>query len=504
MPSADQSSFNGIDAIVYAAEDSGVKLAAGVPGFPINGIFTALQNNPSIKADWQYNEKIAYEMAMGASACGDRSLVISKHVGINIMSDPMIISVTHGIGAGIVVIVGDDIGAGLSQNEQDSRWYGKLAEIPVFDPATPGTLYESILKGFEMSETISAPVLVRVTESVLNSNGPIDQRRPDNPHKKMGKDAWHYTMYGKHQKYLAEGWSIAEIEANGSEMNICELSKPAMDMHGHVGIISSGYASVIVTKVLEKVQASHLSLTQVNPIPRDLINNFMSMMDLVLVCEEGAPFIEEHISSAKVKGRLTNHLPRAGVLSEEEILRGIKTIDSTIYLRGVEPETLESRGYAKSHCPGCPFIPVYEVIKSLNVPVASDVGCSIYTANPPFQMVNVACSLGSPVSVACGFDQKGVAMLGDFGLLHTGMQSLLNAKLHGYNVLVVLFMNEQAAMTGGQKVPDVTGIVKSVFEDDCIIADMGVKTSGEIADELKSLMEAGTMKVYLVRGKCKK
>jgi indolepyruvate ferredoxin oxidoreductase alpha subunit len=126
---------SGIEAAHMALADCGIKFALGVPGYPINGLFTELQQDKKILAEWQYNEKIAYEMAMGASVCGDRSAVICKHVGVNVLSDPLIISATHGLGAGIVVIAGDDVGALFSHNEQDSRWYGKLAEIPAGLPA---------------------------------------------------------------------------------------------------------------------------------------------------------------------------------------------------------------------------------------------------------------------------------------------------------------------------------------------------------------------------------
>ena len=148
--------MTGTEAARAAVEDAAVRMATGVPGFPINGLFTALQQS-GMHARWQLNEKIAYEMAMGASACGDRAVVVAKHVGLNVMADPLIISATHGIGAGIVVIAGDDVGATMSQDEQDSRWYGRLADIPVYDPSTPGELYDSIMDAIMLSEQISAP-----------------------------------------------------------------------------------------------------------------------------------------------------------------------------------------------------------------------------------------------------------------------------------------------------------------------------------------------------------
>jgi indolepyruvate ferredoxin oxidoreductase alpha subunit len=487
--------MSGVEAALRAVEDSDVKLATGVPGFPINPIFSAFQSSDKLRSEWQYNEKIAYEMALGASVTGSRAVVVSKHVGLNVMSDPLIISATHGIGSGIVVIIGDDIGAVLSQNEQDSRWYGKLAEIPVFDPATPQDFYNSIIDGLILSERISAPSIVRITDPVLKENGEVITRKAKSPQKRLDMSVWRYTMYGKHQKYLNDGWSQANFEAGGSSMNKAVR-------RGRYGIISSGHASAVSSIIADTMGISQLTLGMVNPFPRNKVNDFLSGLEFALICEEPSTFIEEQVNSPKARGRLTGHLPRSGELDENMILQAIESLRNDKIKVTVEPETLDSRGFTRSFCSGCPFLPVYEAIKSLGEPVVSDVGCSIYMANPPFSMVQVACSLGSPVSVACGMDKKGVAMLGDFGLLHTGMQSLLNAKYHSYNVLVVLFVNEMAAMTGGQVIPDITETVKSVFKDDCVVVETSSLTYEKALEGLKSLYSMPGMKIYLVRGKC--
>ncbi|MCD1295694.1 indolepyruvate oxidoreductase [Methanocella sp. CWC-04] len=488
---------DGVGAVLAAAEDGSVKLATGVPGYPINGIFASLQSSGSICANWQYNEKIAYEMAVGSSACGERAIVVSKHVGINVMSDPLIISATHGIGAGIVVIAGDDVGAELSQNEQDSRWYGKLAEIPVYDPSTPQDLYDSIFDGLALSERISAPVLVRVTVAVLNDRSDITRRKYTAEPGKLGRDIWNYTMYGKHQKYLKEGWSAASFESSRSGLN-------KIVRRGPYGIISSGHASIPAAAIAASYRMSHLTLGFVNPFPKNKVNDFISEMEYVLVCEDVAPFLEEHINSPKARGRMTGHLPRAGVLDEDNIMNAVENILKDRINPEIVPETLESRGFAKSLCKECPYKPVYDAIKMLDAPVSSDVGCSIYTANPPYNIVTVACGLGSSISAACGFNKKGVAMAGDFSLLHTGLQSMLNAKLHGHNVLVVVFVNEEAAMTGGQKIPEVTGIIKSLFGDDCSVNEAEGLTAENVYEDLKKMYEEPSMKVYLVKGLCVK
>jgi indolepyruvate ferredoxin oxidoreductase alpha subunit len=487
--------ITGIEAAHAALKDCGVRLVTGVPGYPINHLFSALQGDGSLRAQWQFNEKIAYEMAVGASVCGDRAAVVAKHVGINVLSDPLIISATHGIGSGIVVIAGDDVGAVMSSNEQDSRWYGKLAEIPVFDPSTPGELYDSIVYGLDLSERISAPVLVRVVDPVLKEKGDIFRKKLSLAHKKLDKSIWDYTMLGKHQKYLRDGWSHAAREASRSPLN--KSSKK-----GPVGIISSGYASIAASRVAGTMGLSHLSLAFVNPFPDALVDDFLVGVEYALVCEEVSPFIEEQVSLPKVKGRLTGHLPRAGPLDEASIRSAIESVDSPGVYQDVHPEMLADRGYAMGKCAECPYTPAYDAIKMLNVPVAGDAGCSILTANPPYSMLNVALALGSAASAACGFNEKGIAMMGDYAFLHTGLPAMLNAKYGGKEAVVVLFANREAAMTGGQALPDITGLLKDIFKEDCIVNDSGELSKEKVSEDLRRLLKAPGLQVYVITASC--
>ena len=495
MMEQEQRYVDGAEAAHLALKDCGVRLIMGVPGYPINRLFSILQGDRELRAQWQFNEKIAYEMAVGSSVTGGRAAAICKHVGVNVMADPLIISATHGLGAGVVVIAGDDVGALQSQNEQDSRWYGKLAEIPVYDPSTPADLYDAITGGFELSEGIGAPVLVRVTDEVFCEKGAISRKKSSVPHKRLDKSIWEYTMYGKRQKYLRDGWSYAAMEAERSQLN-------RVDKRGPVGIISSGHASALSSRVAASMGLSHLSMGLVNPFPSMLVNDFLVDMEYVLVCEEASPFIEEQLSLPKVKGRLTGHLPRAGPLDEASIRSAIESIDSIGVYQDIRPETLEERGYALGMCEKCPYGPVYDAIKSLGVPVSGDAGCSILAANPPYSMVDVACSLGSAVSAACGFSQKGIAMIGDFAILHTGLQALVNARLNGHEAVVVVFANGEAAMTGGQKLPDITGLLKDIFKDDCVIMEGAGLSKEKVRSDLEGLLMAPGLKLYVIAASC--
>jgi indolepyruvate ferredoxin oxidoreductase alpha subunit len=301
-------------------------------------------------------------------------------------------------------------------------------------------------------------------------------------------------MYGKHQKYLMEGWAGAAEEAEGSPMN-------RRFMRGKAGIISSGYISNIASAITsERGIFSHLSLELVNPLPRGLINDFIAGLEYVLICEEVSPFIEEQLNLPKVKGRLTGHLPRTGPLDEASIREAIGNLMMPGFYRDEMPETCAARGYAVGKCDDCPYAPVYDAIKSLGVPVAGDMGCSILTANPPYSMLDAACSLGSAVSTACGFSEKGIAMIGDFGILHTGLQALVHARYNGHEAVVVVFANREAAMTGGQALPDITGLLKDIFKEDCRVA--GDLTESRVREDLEKLIKMPGLKLYVIPSTC--
>ena len=227
--------MNGLDAVVSGIIDSGVKKVTGVPGYPITDLMEAIGDN--IKHEWSINEKVALEMALGSSVCGDRSAVITKHVGMNILSDPLVTSAIHTIGAGVVIFAGDDPGIEKSQNEQDSRFYGSIAEVPVFDPGTPENAYLCVMEAFVLSEKVRTPVIIRLTDRLLKSTGDFIKRKTEKiPIKKIDKNIWLLTMLGKHQRFHAESYPYMCRYAETSKLNTCKK-------RGDIGIISSGFPS---------------------------------------------------------------------------------------------------------------------------------------------------------------------------------------------------------------------------------------------------------------------
>jgi indolepyruvate ferredoxin oxidoreductase, alpha subunit len=496
------SEFTGFEALYLAALDSDVSLITGVPGYPVTSLMELFLRWPGEKelaetsevkgsvapaseivrnytARWLTNEKVALEIALGASISGRRALVLVKHVGMNLLSDPLITSVTHTIGAGLVIIAGDDPGAKGSQNEQDSRWYGRIAEIAVFDPANPYTAYRALKRAYELSEKTRTPVILRVTAGLEQSKGKIKRlSAASSPHPEFDRAIWKNRMVEKHRLFHSRTYPLLEEEAENTDLN--EISGKIAEKtgynsysgHGQIGIISSGFASSVVEKVLKKQagllagashpEISHLSLNLVNPLPLEKIRAFLKSNQKVLVAEESEPFIEEQIRIAgKVYGKKTGHLPYGQIRLE----------DLEFALKHIEEESLKPAGTGSLTgsraliCNDCPYLPLYRLLRTLDVRVAGDMGCSVRSAPEPLAAVDVSFALGSAISVACGFERKGIAVIGDFALAHSGILGLLSAATTDCSVLVLILQNEIAAMTGGQIAPDLRRVVEAITPD---------------------------------------
>jgi len=490
--------YTGYESLVLGALDSGVSFATGVPGYPINEIMGLLMDS-SVEARWSINEKVALEAALGASAVGKRSIVIVKHVGMNILADPLITSATHTIGAGVVIISGDDPGAEKSQNEQDSRYYGLLAEVPVFDPANPKFAYTSISYAFQLSEEVSTPVIIRVTERLNNIRDKL--QREINEFKdfpKFDRKIWSYTHKGRHQLFHKHSYPKMLKASTKTEINIYHNRGKEM------GVISSGYVSTLVEEVVsEKYKdVSHLALTLINPLPRPVIDEFIKKHSRVLVIEETEPVIEQQISNEWVVGKLSGHIGHEKIETNDIIL-ALEHIHHNSVIRPCKPQTIKSRGFSRSICEDCPYNVLYKVLGTLEVPVAGDLGCSIRTASPPMEVVDMAYSLGSSIATATGFDKKGIALIGDYGLVHTGLQGLIEAVFHKKDVLVVVLQNNIAALTGGQIVPDMTEVIKCIVPESCISINVETVNEKKLLNVLQSELKKKGISVILARGKCR-
>ncbi|MEA1985036.1 MAG: thiamine pyrophosphate-dependent enzyme [Euryarchaeota archaeon] len=510
MSSSNANSVTGLEALYLASVDSKVELVTAVAGFPVTSLMDHFVANTNTGPDtlWMTNEKVALETALGASVAGRRALVLSKHVGMNVLCDPLVNATTHTIGAGVVIIAGDDPGVIASQNEQDSRWFGELAEVAVYDPATPDDAYRGITRAFELSEMTRTPVIVRITHRLEKASGPVDRCTDILPSVHMlDRSIWDITMKGKHQRFHLESYPVLVEESEMSPLNRVNIGT------GTIGIISSGYPSSLVEDIIgDDPSISHLSLNMPSPVPMDLFNDYVGHHERILVVEETEPFIESHIYIDKrVRGKRTGHLPY-GRIEAEHIRYALDHIQEDLLEHYTSIETINSRG---SHllCEDCPYLPLYNVLRDRDADqwVAGDIGCSVLSAPAPLHAVDTGFSLGSAISVACGFKEKGIAVIGDFGLAHSGIVGLINAVHHDMDVLVIVLQNKVAAMTGGQDVPDLIGVVEALCDDVTLydmdrITDQYMESSAtdDLKDMIKNKLGQRGPAVIVVQGRCPK
>ena len=297
-----------------------------------------------------------------------------------------------------------------------------------------------------------------------------------------------------------------EIEVQSTSLNRLESG------NGKIGIISSGYLSVLVDKVLSEEKwagCSHLALQMIAPFPFDKIRQLISACSTVLVVEETEPYLESHVAvTGKVKGKMTGHIPY-GQVEVEHISYALDHLDNSRIDKYTEVQTIKSRG-SRPLCQDCPFMPLYKCLANIDVMVAGDMGCSIRAAPEPLQAVDTGFALGSAISTACGFKDQGIAVIGDFALAHSGIVGLINAVDSEDDVVIVILQNWVAAMTGGQEAPYLMPAVKALVRDTTIgempvyAAETSSVTEMQMQDLLGSkLSQKGVSVIYLL-GKCTK
>ncbi|AKB85069.1 thiamine pyrophosphate-dependent enzyme [Methanococcoides methylutens] len=500
------SEITGLEALYFALIDSKVEMVTGVAGFPVTAVMNYFEKNatPEITTLWMTNEKVALEAALGASASGKRSLVLTKHVGMNVLSDPLVTSVNHTIGAGVVIVAGDDPGVLASQNEQDSRWYGEVSEVAVYDPSNPDASYNSLVRAFELSESTKVPIIVRITDRLEKATGTVTRSAPvEKTEITFDRSIWKLTMRGKHQHFHLHAQPLLLDEAENSPLT--RYAKAAET--SRIGIISSGYPSTLVDEVLgeDHPEISHLSLNVVSPLPLRKLRQFISDHEKVIVIEESEPFIESHISICEnVLGKTTGHLPY-GRIEKEHISFAIENCDKGKVSEYTDVETIEKRG-ARSLCEDCLFLPVYRMLHDLDILIAGDMGCSIRSAPEPLEAVDVGFALGAAISTGSGFEKKSVAVIGDFGLAHSGIVGLINAIQNNRDVLVMVLDNRTAAMTGGQSTPDLAEAVKALCNDVTIFDFNDPKLAesriGELEELVRDKLSVKGVSVIYVRAEC--
>ena len=440
----------GNEAIARGAYEAGVKVSAAYPGTPSTEISeNIIKYKDDIYSEWSPNEKVAAEVAIGASISGVRAMACMKHVGLNVASDPLYTVSYMGVNGGLVLVVADDPGLYSSQNEQDTRMVARAAQVPVLEPADSMEAKEYMKAAFQISEVFDRPVILRTTTRLAHSQGLVElydrEEVEDVPYEKNiaknvmmpGNAKLRHVEIEKHNLELAEAANTLPI--NTVEMNDTKI-----------GVITSGIPYQYVKEALPN--ASVLKLGMVNPLPKKLITEFASKVDTLYIVEELDPVIEEQVKSWGIKAIGKEIFTVQGEYSANMIRKAILKEELEVKAPAAAP------GRPPILCPGCPHRSVYYVLNKLKMHVAGDIGCYTLGAVAPLSVVDSVICMGASISSLHGMEKaKGkeyiknwVAAIGDSTFLHTGVNSLMNMVYNKSTGTVMILDNSTTGMTGHQ------------------------------------------------------
>lgn len=508
----------GDEAIALGAVHAGISGVYAYPGTPSTEITEYIQNHaPEVRSRWCVNEKTAMEAALGMSYAGKRSLVCMKHVGMNVAADAFVNSAITGVNGGLVVLAADDPSMHSSQNEQDSRFYGKFAMIPILEPSSQQEAYDMMAHAFELSESLKLPVLMRVVTRLAHSRAEIVVREsqsqkalcPDND-----RNHWVLLPAIARRQYaaLVEKQTLLLEHAEKSLYNSSELS----GKKSRLGVLACGIAYNYVME--NDPQALGVSVLKVSqyPLPEQTIKNFAAQCETLLIAEDGQPMVEEQVKALlgadyPVIGRLTGDLPRTGELTPDSVGAALGVVGEPSYdnAQYVVPRP-------PALCQGCGHRDVYDALNAVAAEYADarifgDIGCYTLGALPPFRAIDSCVDMGASITMAKGAADAGVhpaiAVIGDSTFTHSGMTGLLDAVNDKSRITVILSDNLTTAMTGGQ---DSAGTNK--FEAICL--GLGVepehvrvvvplpKNMEEITRIIREEIEYGGVSVIIPRREC--
>ncbi len=498
----------GNEAIAYGALESGISFATGYPGTPSTEVIETIAHlNPEVFAEWTPNEKVALEEAAGVSYAGLRSLVTMKCVGLNVAADPLMSLAYSGVEGGLVILVADDPGPHTSQTEQDDRYYGKLSLLPVLEPHDPQEAHDLIKYAYELSEKYKVPVIFRTTTRVNHTTADVEvgefvklERKPE-----FKKDIQRYvraSMKGNLERHKWLNKTLREIE---KEFETLEFNWVEGD--GRIGIITEGapynYVKEAVPKIGEDFKI--LKLSTPHPLPRKLVADFLKSVDMAIVVEDGAPFLEEEVKivayeeglSVPIYGKRTGNLPLEGELTPSLVRNALLRLlgkEAQSYEKPKEVEEAEKLAPSRppTMCPGCPHRGSYrallDALRELKfrrdeVPIHGDIGCYALSLLPPLEAIWTEYVMGASISLANGqsiaFGKKIVATIGDSTFFHNGIQPLVDAVYKNLDVLVMILDNRTTAMTGHQPHPGTggseTGRKFNEIDIEALIKALGVK-----------------------------
>lgn len=434
--------------------EAGCSVVSSYPGTPSTEVTEEAAKYDEIYCEWAPNEKVAMEVAFGASLAGKRSFCGMKHVGLNVAADPLYTCSYTGVNAGMVVCVADDAGMHSSQNEQDSRHHAIAAKLPMLEPADSAEALAFTKKAFELSETFDTPVIVKMCTRVAHSQSIVETEERIMPAAKAyEKNIAKYVMMPgnairRHPVVEERTRRLTEF-AETCEFNRVEMGDTAL------GIITSSTSYQYVKEVFGD-RASILKLGMINPLPRKLILDFAAKVDKLVIVEELDPIIENHCRQLGLEVSGKDLFPMEGEISQNMVAQKLGiSLNETRKLEENLP------GRPPVMCAGCPHRGLFFTLAKNKCTVLGDIGCYTLGAVAPLSAMEMTLCMGASVSAIHGFNKalgeesegKTVAVIGDSTFMHSGMTGLANIAYNQSNSTVIILDNSITGMTGHQQNP---------------------------------------------------
>ncbi|WHH59500.1 indolepyruvate ferredoxin oxidoreductase subunit alpha [Petroclostridium sp. X23] len=451
----------GNEAVARGAYEAGVTVVSSYPGTPSTEITETIAKYDEIYSEWAPNEKVAMEVAIGASIGGARAMSCMKHVGLNVAADPLFTCSYTGVTGGLVFIVADDPGMHSSQNEQDSRHFAKASKVMMLEPSDSQEAKDFTMMAYELSEKFDTPVIVRLSTRISHSQSLVElNERKSVPLKEYKKDFQKFVMMPamarKRHVIVEDRISALQEYAENCELNKIEWGDKK------IGVITSGIAYQYAKEALGNV--SFLKLGMVYPLPEKLIKEFVSQVEKVYVVEELDPIFEDHCKKLGCEVIGKDLLPITGEFSAEIIKEKILGIKNQDKISVNEPIPVRP----PVMCPGCPHRGMFYVLKKLKMVVTGDIGCYTLGALPPLEAMDTCICMGASVSAAQGmekargkeFAKKMVAVIGDSTFMHSGITGLIDIVYNKGCSTVIILDNSITGMTGHQHNPTTGKTIK--------------------------------------------
>ncbi len=476
----------GNEAFARGAWEAGVRVASSYPGTPSTEVTETLSKcGDEIHVEWAPNEKVGVEVAFGASVGGARALSCMKHVGLNVAADPFFTAAYNGVNGGFVVLVADDNGCHSSQNEQDSRYHGRAAGVPVLEPSDPQECKDFMKLAYDMSEKYDTLILMKSNTRISHSRGIVEEEdrieREVIPYEKnfqkyVSMPAMARRLHVEQEKRLNRiAEDASQLMAGGQPLNRVEMNDP------EIGIVTSGICYQYVKEALP--EASVFKMGLINPMPLKDIADFASKVKKLYVIEEGNPFFEEQIRAAGIAVHGGKEL--FTIQGEYSVNMIRKAMGKPIPETALQEEVAPAPGRPPLLCAGCPHKGLFYVLSKLKTTVMGDIGCYTLAALAPTNAIDTCLCMGGSIGMEHGFekatgDSKNlVAVLGDSTFLHSGITGLLNMVYNEAKGTVIILDNRITGMTGHQQNPgsgrNAKGEIAPAVNFEELVKALGVK-----------------------------